>query len=488
MSSSSGWQEACGVFGVYAPGEDVARIAFYGIYALQHRGQESAGIATADSEKLHIRTGMGLVSQVFNEADLPYLPGHIAIGHTRYSTTGSSRVENAQPLQVDGPAGPLAVGHNGNLVNAEILRSDLEELGFRFQTSTDTEVVARLLVSTPEEDWQGRISNVMHRIQGAYCLVIVTPDKLIAVRDPLGLRPLCLGRLDTGWVVASETCALDHLGAEFVREVEPGEALIIDQAGVTSIKPLAASANSLCVFEYIYFSRPDSKMRGKLIHPLREAMGRELFREHPVEADLVIGVPDSATAAANGYAQEADIPYGEGLVKNRYVGRTFIQPDQRLRDMGVYLKLNPMREVIADKRLVVVDDSVVRGTTTSKVVEMLRRAGAREVHMRICSPPIRYPCYFGIDMASQWELIAGRRSVAEIRDHIGADSLGYLSMNGLMRAVQQDSDSFCTACFTGDYPMPVQLQMSKLVFEDENGVEGKEQTSLSSRSWERDRV
>ena len=488
MSSSSGWQEACGVFGVYAPGEDVARIAFYGIYALQHRGQESAGIATADSEKLHIRTGMGLVSQVFNEADLPYLPGHIAIGHTRYSTTGSSRVENAQPLQVDGPAGPLAVGHNGNLVNAGILRSDLEELGFRFQTSTDTEVVARLLVSTPEEDWPGRISNVMHRIQGAYCLVIVTPDKLIAVRDPLGLRPLCLGRLDTGWVVASETCALDHLGAEFVREVEPGEALIIDQAGVTSVKPLDASANSLCVFEYIYFSRPDSKMRGKLIHPLREAMGRELFREHPVEADLVIGVPDSATAAANGYAQEAGIPYGEGLVKNRYVGRTFIQPDQRLRDMGVYLKLNPMREVIADKRLVVVDDSVVRGTTTSKVVEMLRRAGAREVHMRICSPPIRHPCYFGIDMASQWELIAGRRSVAEIRDHIGADSLGYLSMNGLMRAVQQDSDSFCTACFTGDYPMPVQLQMSKLVFEDDNGVEGQEQAPLSSRSWERDRV
>ena len=253
MSSSSGWQEACGVFGVYAPGEDVARITFYGIYALQHRGQESAGIATADSEKLHIRTGMGLVSQVFNEADLPYLPGHIAIGHTRYSTTGSSRVENAQPLQVDGPAGPLAVGHNGNLVNAEILRSDLEELGFRFQTSTDTEVVARLLVSTPEEDWQGRISNVMHRIQGAYCLVIVTPDKLIAVRDPLGLRPLCLGRLDTGWVVASETCALDHLGAEFVREVEPGEALIIDQAGVTSIKPLAASAPfPLCLRVHLF--------------------------------------------------------------------------------------------------------------------------------------------------------------------------------------------------------------------------------------------
>ena len=482
MSSSSDWHEACGVFGVHAPGEDVARITFYGIYALQHRGQESAGIATADSEKLHIRTGMGLVSQVFNEADLPYLPGHIAIGHTRYSTTGSSRVENAQPLQVDGPAGPLAVAHNGNLVNAEILRSDLEKLGFRFQTSTDTEVVARMLVSAPEENWQGRISNVMHRIQGAYCLVILTPDKLIAVRDPLGLRPLCLGRLDTGWVVASETCALDHLGAEFVREVEPGEALIIDQAGVTSIKPLTVSDNSLCVFEYIYFSRPDSKMRGKLIHPLRAAMGRELFREHPAKADLVIGVPDSATAAANGYAQEADIPYGEGLVKNRYVGRTFIQPDQRLRDMGVYLKLNPMREVIADKRLVVVDDSVVRGTTTSKVVEMLRRAGAREVHMRICSPPIRYPCYFGIDMASQWELIAGRRSVAEIRDQIGADSLGYLSMDGLMRAVQQDSDSFCTACFTGHYPMPVQLQMSKLVFEDENGVEGQKQTPLPSWS------
>ncbi|MBI1886279.1 MAG: amidophosphoribosyltransferase [Chloroflexi bacterium] len=495
----SSWREKCGVFGVYAPGEDVARITFYGIYALQHRGQESAGIATADGRNLHVRTGMGLVSQVFDEADLSYLPGHIAIGHTRYSTTGSTRIENAQPLRVDGAHGALALAHNGNLVNADILRYSLEDVGYDFTTSTDTEVVAQMLASAPGADWPERIANVMRIISGAYCLLGVTPKALFAMRDPYGVRPLCLGKLPagggsayggngrSGFVVASETCALDHLGAEFLREVNPGEAVIMDDDGLRTFQVVEPQKDSLCVFEYIYFSRPDSVLRDSLIYPVRMAMGRELAREHPVEADLVIGVPDSAIAAATGYSHESGIPYAEGLVKNRYVGRTFIQPDQRLRDVGVYLKFNPLKQVISGKRLVVVDDSIVRGTTTPKVVDMLRRAGAREVHLRICSPPIRNPCYFGIDMATQWELIANKKSVEEVREHVGADSLGYLSIEGLMRALGQREDSFCTACFTGKYPMPVQLQMDKLVFERPAREGGKPELVTAAWTWERDR-
>jgi len=483
----SRWREKCGVFGVYAPDEDVARITFYSIYALQHRGQESAGIATADGHRIHVRTGMGLVSQVFDEEDLGHLPGHIAIGHTRYSTTGSTRIENAQPVYVEGAHGPLALAHNGNLINAEVLRYSLEEQGFSFSGSTDTEVVARMVASAPGGDWLGRVCNVMGVIAGAYCLVALTPRELIVMRDPYGLRPLCLGRLNgVGWVAASESCALDHLGAEFVREVEPGEAIVVDRQGLRSVQAVERRRHALCVFEYIYFARPDSVLQGKLLYPVRMAMGRELARQAPVEADLVIGVPDSAVAAAIGYSHESNIPYAEGLVKNRYVGRTFIQPDQRLRDQGVYLKFNPLRQVIDGKRLVVVDDSIVRGTTTPKVVEMLRRAGAREVHMRICSPPIRHPCYFGIDMASQWELIASRQTVEEIRQHIGADSLHYLSIEGLMRAAEQPKDSFCTACFTGEYPMPVQLQMDKLVFE-RPGRGGRREPVAATWSWEQDR-
>ena len=487
MRVLSGWREKCGVFGVYAPEEDVARITFYGIYALQHRGQESAGIATADGRRIHVRTGMGLVSQVFAEADLYHLPGHIAIGHTRYSTTGSTLIENAQPLYVEGANGPLALVHNGNLVNAEVLRQDLEKQGFSLTTSTDSEVVAHLLASAPGADWQERMAHVMRRIEGAYCLVVLTPKELIAMRDPYGLRPLCLGELNGGYVIASESCALDHLGASFLREVEPGEALIIDGSGVTGSRVVEAPRQALCVFEYIYFSRPDSVLRDKLIYPVRMAMGRELARENPVEADLVIGVPDSAIAAAIGYSHESGIPYAEGLVKNRYVGRTFIEPDQRLRDVGVYLKFNPMRQVIGGQRLVVVDDSIVRGTTTPKVVEILRRAGAKEVHMRICSPPIRNPCYFGIDMATQWELIANKKTVEEIRGHIGADSLGYLSIEGLFRAIGDDRASFCTACFTGQYPMPVQLQMDKLVFERPARDGGKPEPVPLAWTWEGDR-
>lgn len=463
---SNSWQEKCGVFGVFAPGEDVARITFYGIYALQHRGQESAGIATADGHEIHLRTGMGLVSQVFDENDLGRLSGHIAIGHTRYSTTGSCRQENAQPVYVEGTHGPLALGHNGNLINAENLRCELEDQGATFAGSTDTEIVARVLASAPGADWLERCASTMKVIAGAYCLIALTADCLITMRDPYGVRPLCIGKINgSGWVIASETCALDHLGAEFVREVAPGEAVVIDREGVHAVQAAEKKRDALCVFEYIYFARPDSVIRDKLLHPVRENMGRELARQDPVDADIVIGVPDSAIAAAIGYAHESRIPYAEGLVKNRYVGRTFIQPDQRLRDQGVYLKFNPLKQVIAGKRLVVVDDSIVRGTTTPKVVDMLRKAGAKEVHMRICAPPIRHPCHFGIDMATQWELIASRESVEEIRRHIGADSLAYLSLEGLMRAVEQPENSFCTACFTGKYPMPVQLQMDKLVFE-----------------------
>jgi len=463
---SDAWKDKCGVFGVYAPGEDVARLTFYGIYALQHRGQESAGIASGDGQSLHVRTGMGLVSQVFEEHDLGHLPGHVAIGHTRYSTTGSSRSENAQPVHVKGTNGELALGHNGNLLNADVLRDDLEDSGTDFETSTDTEVAARLLASAHGSSWLERAGNTMKVLSGAYCFLAATPDSLIAMRDPYGVRPLCIGRLNgKGWVVASETCALDHLGAEFVREVEPGEVVVIDGDGLHAEQVVEKRRDALCVFEYIYFARPDSIIRGKLLQPARAAMGRELAREAPVDGDIVIGVPDSATAAAIGYANESGIPYTEGLVKNRYVGRTFIKPDQRLREQGVRLKFNPLREVIQGKRLIVVDDSIVRGTTTPKVVEMLRHAGAASVHMRICAPPIVHPCHFGIDMATQWELIASRQEVEEIRQHIGADSLAYLSLEGLMRAVEQPRESLCTACFSGEYPMPVQLQMDKLVFE-----------------------
>jgi amidophosphoribosyltransferase len=408
---------------------------------------------------------MGLVAQVFDESDLPHLPGHIAIGHTRYSTTGSSHIVNAQPLQVSGSCGPMALGHNGNLVNGEVLRRQLEDIGIVFQTSTDSEIIAHILANAPGKTWEERLRHLMRRLEGAYCLVILTPDAVIAVRDPLGVRPLCLGTFNGNWIVASETCALDHLGADFVREVEPGEAVYIDASGLTSFEPLNETRHALCLFEFIYFSRPDSMLKGKLIHPVRMAMGAQLAHEYPVDADIVTGVPDSATAAAIGYANESGIPYVEALVKNRYVGRTFIQPDQRIRELGVHLKFNPLREVLEDKRVVVVDDSIVRGTTTPRIVELLRRAGAREVHMRICAPPIRYPCHFGIDMATQWELIAAQKSVEEIRRHLEADSLGYLSLDGLIKAIGLPNDEFCNACFTGQYPINVQLQMDKLVFE-----------------------
>jgi amidophosphoribosyltransferase len=464
------------VFGVYAPGEDVARITFFGLYALQHRGQESAGIATSNSRTIYLKTGMGLVSQVFDEDDLSYLPGGFAIGHTRYSTTGSSCADNAQPFRVSGPNGEIALGHNGNIVNAQEVRDELERDGVTFQTSSDSEVIAQLLAHAPGIDWKERWGHVMRRLNGAYSLAVITPDALMMVRDPMGNRPLCLGRIDGGWVAASESCAFDHLGATFIREIEPGEVIYIDAEGLQSFKPVQdmRQRTAFCALEYIYFARLDSVLDGKLVYPVRLNLGRELAKEHPAPgADVVIGVPDSAIAAAIGYSQASGIPFVEGLVKNRYVGRTFIKPNQRLREVGVQLKYNPLREVLQDKKVVLVDDTIVRVTTSLRVVQMLRKAGAREVHMRVTSPPITHPCFYGIDMGTRWELIAAQKNIDEIRDHIGADSLGYLSKEGLETATSTARNRLCLACFNGEYPGPVPLQMDKLALEPADDALGR---------------
>ncbi|MBA7593828.1 Amidophosphoribosyltransferase [subsurface metagenome] len=458
-------KESCALFGVYAPGEDVARLTFFGLFALQHRGQESSGIATADGERIHVHTEMGLVSQVFDEQVLGRLWGDIAIGHNRYSTRGSSSPANAQPIVVEGPTDRIALGHNGNIVNAEYLRHKLEGQGCHFSTGTDSEVIANLILSSTRKTWIERIKYAMRRLVGAYSLVLTTEDTLFGVRDPLGVRPLCLGRLDGGWILASETCALDHIGAQFLREVEPGEIIAINSRGMKSYHEKRDSRRGLCIFEYIYFARPDSIINGRRLYSARQAMGARLAQEYPVDADLVIGIPDSATAAGIGYSTKSGTPFIEGLLKNRYVGRTFIEPDQRIRELGVQLKFNPMPEIIDDKRLVVVDDSIVRGTTTPHVVNLLKKAGAKEIHMRICAPPIRYPCFFGVDMATRWELIAAQKEVPEIAQFIGVDSLGYLSIEGLIESVALPKELFCLACFTGDYPVPVQLEMEKLALE-----------------------
>lgn len=457
--------ESCGIFGIYAPGEDVARLTYFALYSLQHRGQESAGIATSDGGRIRVHTAMGLVAQAFNEGILNQLGGHIAIGHNRYSTTGSSKITNAQPLMVNSPLGEIALGHNGNIINAQYLRQELEERGYTFVTTADSEVIAYLIASAPGKSLSDKIKYAMGRLQGAYSLVLLTKEKLIGVRDPLGVRPLCLGGFDGNWALASESCALDQLGMQFLREVAPGEVVIIDDSGVHSFVGGESGRRALCIFEYIYFARPDSIINGRRLYPARQAMGAGLSREYPVDADLVIGVPDSATAAGVGYSQTSGIPFGEAFIKSRYVGRTFIEPDQRLRDTGVRLKFSPLPEVLSGKKVVVVDDSIVRGTTTPRIVALLRRAGAEEVHLRICASPIRYPCFFGIDMATRGELIAAHKSVPEIAEFLGADSLGYLSLDGLVRAVGLPWDTFCLACFNGDYPVPVQLEMDKLALE-----------------------
>jgi len=457
--------EACGVFGIYAHDEDIARLTFFALFALQHRGQESAGIATTDGKSIQVYARMGLVSQVFTEDTLSKLTGHIAIGHNRYSTRGSSHSCNVQPIIVGKDSDTLAIAHNGNITNAEALHKELTDRGYTFRTSTDTEVIANLILSSPEKKMLDRIKYAMRRLQGAYSMVVMTKDTLYGIRDPLGVRPLCLGTIGNGhYVLASESCALDHLGASFLREVNPGEIVSITENGIDSHQE-ETDRKALCIFEYIYFSRPDSTINGRLLHAARQAMGAGLAEEHPVDADLVIGVPDSATAAGFGYSIKSGIPPGEGLIKNRYMGRTFIEPDQRIRDLGVQLKFNPLQAILNDKRVVLVDDSIVRGTTTPKVIKLLKKGGAREIHMRVCAPPIRYPCFFGVDMATRWELIAAQKTIPEIREYIGADSLGFLSIDGLIKAMALPKEIFCLACFTGEYPVPVQLEMDKLALE-----------------------
>ena len=453
--------------GVYAQGGEASRVAFFGLFALQHRGQESAGIAASDGTSIKVHSDMGLVTQIFREEELYPLVGDMAIGHTRYSTTGSSEACNAQPFLVQGVHGELALGHNGNVVNVLQLKAELSERwGCNFSSTTDSEVIAYLLANAPGQTWEERVSHCMRTLQGAFSAVALTRDTLMGMRDPLGVRPMCMGKLDGGWVIASESCALDHLGATFLRELEPGEMVLIDEKGLRSfIWPGVDGRRASCVFELIYFARPDSILANKLVYTSRRAMGAQLAREHPAEADVVIGIPDSATAAAVGYSQESEIPYSDGLVKNRYVGRTFIEPDQRMRDLGVRLKFNPLPGVVNGKRVVVVDDSIVRGTTTPHVVRLLRKAGAKEIHMRVCAPPIRHPCHLGVDMATRRELIVANKSVDEIRQFIDADSLGYLSVQGLLKVVGGSEAGFCDACFTGNYPIPVQLEMHKLALE-----------------------
>ena len=464
LGEDKGPQDACGVFGVWAPGEEVAKLSFYGLYALQHRGTESAGIATSDGERILIFKDMGLVSQVFTEGDLATLKGNLAIGHCRYSTTGSSTWVNAQPTLRPTKYGTLALAHNGNLTNT----GDLAELVQKLEGSatsmsgitTDTEIMTALIALQNEKNVEASALAVLPQLEGAFSLVFMDEHTLYAARDRHGVRPLVLGKLETGWVVASESAALDIVGAAFVREIEPGEFIAIDKNGVRSQRWAEAQPKG-CLFEYVYLARPDTTIAGSGIHKTRVAIGAQLAKEAPAEADLVIPVPESGTPAAIGYAKESGIPFGLGLVKNSYVGRTFIQPSQTIRQLGIRLKLNPLREIIEGKRIVVVDDSIVRGNTQRASVRMLREAGAREIHVRISSPPVKWPCYYGIDFATKAELIANGLEVEEIRRSIGADSLGYVSLDGLISATQVASDRLCSACFTGQYPIRIPEDMSE---------------------------
>ena len=464
LDADKGPQDACGVFGVWAPGEEVAKLAFYGLYALQHRGQESAGIATSDGHRILVYKDMGLVSQVFTESDLATLPGDLAIGHCRYSTTGSSTWVNAQPTLRPTKYGTLALAHNGNLTNtgelAEMVQKLEPTVGRDRGATTDTEIMTALISLQNEKNVEASAVAVLPQLEGAFSLVFMDEHTLYAARDRHGVRPLVLGKLENGWVVASESAALDIVGASFVREIEPGELIAIDINGVRTQRWAVAEPKG-CLFEYVYLARPDTLIAGQGIHATRVAIGVRLAKEAPVEADLVIPVPESGTPAAIGYAKGSGIPFGIGLVKNSYVGRTFIQPSQTIRQLGIRLKLNPLREIIEGKRIVVVDDSIVRGNTQRAIVRMLREAGAREIHVRISSPPVKWPCFYGIDFATRAELIASGLEIEEIRRSIGADSLGYVSLEGLIASTQISEDKLCSACFTGTYPIRIPADMSE---------------------------
>ncbi len=475
-----GPQDACGVFGVWAPGEEVAKLTYFGLYALQHRGQESAGIAVSNGTQIMVFKDMGLVSQVFDESTLNSLRGHLAIGHTRYSTTGASVWKNAQPTFRPTATGGLALGHNGNLTNTFELQTWLAERdqpgdslvpgALSHEATNDTSLITALLATFPGLATEEAAREVLPNLRGAFSLVFMDEETLYAARDPQGVRPLVLGRLERGWVVASETAALDIVGASFIREVAPGELLAIDAAGLRSLT-FAEPEPKGCLFEYVYLARPDTTISGRRLHSVRVEVGRTLAREFPAEADLVIPVPESGTPAAIGYAEASGIPYGQGLVKNSYVGRTFIQPSQTIRQLGIRLKLNPLRDVIAGKRLVVVDDTIVRGNTQRALVRMLREAGATEIHVRISAPPVKWPCFYGIDFASRAELIANGLNNDEICRSLGADSLGYVSLDGLVAATTLPKDDLCRACFDGIYPieLPLAERLGKHVLEEANG-------------------
>lgn len=464
LGEDKGPQDACGVFGVWAPGEEVAKLTFYGLYALQHRGTESAGIATSDGSRILVYKDMGLVSQVFTESDLATLPGDLAIGHCRYSTTGSSTWVNAQPTLRPTKYGTLALAHNGNLTNTGDLAELVQKLepsnGREHGATTDTEIMTALISLQNEKNVEASAMSVLPQLEGAFSLVFMDEHTLYAARDRHGVRPLVLGKLENGWVVASESAALDIVGAAFVREIEPGEFVAIDATGVRSERWAPAEPKG-CLFEYVYLARPDTTIAGQGIHATRVRIGERLAKEAPVEADLVIPVPESGTPAAIGYAKGSGIPFGMGLVKNSYVGRTFIQPSQTIRQLGIRLKLNPLREIIEGKRIVVVDDSIVRGNTQRAIVRMLREAGAREIHVRISSPPVKWPCFYGIDFATRAELVASGLEVEEIRRSIGADSLGYVSLEGLIESTQVEENKLCGACFTGQYPIRIPADMSE---------------------------
>lgn len=446
------FHEECGVFGIYGHA-DAANLTYLGLYALQHRGQESAGIVSTDGKKLFSEKSMGLVADIFTEERIKKLPGHAAIGHNRYSTTGDSISINIQPILVNFAMGGLAIAHNGNLVNAGILKAELEAYGSIFQSTMDSEVVIHLIAQSRLPNLHERIVDALQHVQGSYSLLLLAEDELIGVRDPHGFRPLVLGEIGGGYVLASETCALDLIEATYIREIEPGEMVVINSAGIHSSFPFKKANPSHCIFEFIYFARPDSHVFGQNVYTTRKEFGRQLARENRVEADVVIPVPDSGVPAALGYAEEAGIPFDLGIIRNHYVGRTFIEPRQNIRHFGVKIKLNPVKDVLKGKRVVVVDDSIVRGTTSKKIIKMIRNAGAAEVHMRISSPPTTYPCYYGIDTPIRQELIASTHSIEEIRKYITADTLGYISLDGVRKVVDRPIN-YCVACFCGDYPVP----------------------------------
>lgn len=456
-------KDKCGVFGIYGRHEDVARISYFGLYSLQHRGQEGAGMAVADGEHMKVVKGLGLVPSVFSEKTIASLKGHIAIGHTRYSTTGGNTKENVQPILISSDDEEFAIAHNGNIVNADVLSKTL--LHLKKKSTTDTEIIGLIIQQTKGKSWEEKILMSLKKFNGAFSIVAMTKKKLFAFRDPYGFRPLMLGKLNGGYVVCSETCALDTTGARYIRDVKPGEVIAIDDEGLHEFYVKNEEKKSFCLFEYVYLARPDSIFNNELVHQVRQRSGELLAYEKPVAADLVVAIPDSGTSAAVGYSKASGIPFGEVLIKNRYIGRTFIQPEQRIRDMGVKIKFNPLKKIVKGKRIIIVDDSIVRGTTIKKIIQLLRDCGAKKIHVRVCSPPVKYSCYFGVDTPDKNKLIASEKSVEQIREYINADSLMYLSLPSLIKAARQKKNALCAACFDGKYPIQINDGFTKTIFE-----------------------